>query len=173
MFKIQRAVPTVLASAVAGLSMALAVGGLSVASSGDGGSRHGRALIDASLAPSLPSDPAFHGIQPGAAPWVVKRGEVEVRDRRLDLRVRGLVIPSPPGDGTPGQVVTVRASLFCGPDGNAVPADTSKAVPISRRGDARISDRSFAVPDTCLAPVILVHPNDNTTRYIAVDGRRR
>jgi hypothetical protein len=45
-------------------------------------------------------------------------------------------------------------------------------VPISRRGNARIKDRSFNVPDTCLAPVILVHPNGDTTHYIALDGRR-
>ena len=166
MFITKQTVFTVLASAVAALSIALAVGGLGVASSGH------NALINASLAPSLPSDPTFHGVQPGAAPWVLKRGEVEVRDDRLDLHVRGLVIPSPPGDGTPGPVTTISASLFCGADADTVPEDTSHAVQISRRGDARIRDRSFAVPDTCLAPVILVHPNDNRTRYIAVDGWR-
>jgi hypothetical protein len=168
MFNLKWTLPTVLASAATALSVALVVGGLGVASSGRD------ALIDASLAPSLPNDPSFHGVQPGGAPWILKRGDVEVSSEgRLDLRVRGLVIPSPPGDGTPGPVTTISASLFCGADADAVPADTSDAVPISRRGDARIRERSFAVPDTCLAPVILVHPNDNRTRYIAVDGQRR
>jgi hypothetical protein len=87
--------------------------------------------------------------------------------------VRGLVIPAPPGDGTPGPVTTISASLYCGADADTTPADTSAQVPITRDGDARIRDRSFNVPSTCLAPVILVHPNGITTRYIAVDGQRR
>jgi hypothetical protein len=28
------------------------------------------------------------------------------------------------------------------------------------------------VPDTCLAPVIIVHPNGDAAHYIAVDGSR-
>jgi hypothetical protein len=47
------------------------------------------ALINESLAPSQPTDPTFHGVTPGGAPWVLKRGEVRLkRDGKLDLRVR-------------------------------------------------------------------------------------
>ncbi|HYN64317.1 MAG TPA: hypothetical protein VES36_06895 [Candidatus Limnocylindrales bacterium] len=67
-------------------------------------------------------------------------------------------------------MTTISASLYCGDD--TVAADTTEQVPISRRGNARIRDRSFTVPSTCLAPVILVHPNGNTTRYIAADSWR-
>ena len=164
---------------VAAFSLALAVGafgdgGRDRSPSADrGGRAHGRALLKSAVAPSQPTDPTFHGVQPGAAPWVLRHGHVRVRDGRLELRVRGLVIPSPPGDGTPGPVTTISASLYCGPDAETTPADTTDQAPISRRGNARIRDRSFAVPDTCLAPVVLVHPNGNTTRYIAVDGWRR
>jgi len=157
-----------LVAVVAVMSMALSVGAF--------GSRgHNSAeLIKASLAPSVPTDPAFHGVSPGGAPWVLDRGEVRIKaDGKFELRVRGLVIPAPPGDGTPGGVNTISASLYCGADSNTVPADTTQQVPISRKGDARIRDRSFDVPDECLAPVVLVHPNGNTTRYIAVDGWRR
>ena len=66
----------------------------------------------------------------------------------------------------------ISASLYCGADSDTVAADTSRQVRITRSGDARIRDRSFAVPSTCLAPVILVHPNGNATAYIAVDGWR-
>ena len=53
-----------------------------------------------------------------------------------------------------------------------IAAATTGQVPISRNGDARIRDDSFAVPSTCLSPVILVNPNGITTLYIALDGWR-
>ena len=175
----KRALLALSLAVVAVVSLALAVGAFG--DRGRGGSNasnhhgraHGRALLKAALAPSLPTDPTLHGVQPGAAPWVLRHGHVRVREGRLELRVRGLVIPSPPGDGTPGPVTTISASLYCGSDSQTAPADTTGQVPLSRRGSARIRDRSFTVPDTCLAPVVLVHPNGNTTRYIAVDGWRR
>ena len=170
----RRALVTVFLAAIAGLSLVLAVG---AAGKHQGkpksGKRHGAPLIKASLAPSQPTDPTFHGVGPGGAPWVLKRGEVRLKaSGKLKLRVRGLVIPVAPGNGTPGPVNTISASLYCGADSNTTAAATSQQVPISRKGNARIRDRSFTVPSTCLAPVILVHPNGDTTRYIAVDGWR-
>ena len=69
-------------------------------------------------------------------------------------------------------VSTISASLYCGADADTAAADTTQQVPLSRKGDARIHDTSFNVPSTCLAPVILVHPNGDITHYIAVDGWR-
>src|SRR3954452_5776334 len=155
------------------MSMALAVGAF-----GDRGGHHGRGhggspSLEQTLAPSVPTDPTFHGVAPGGAPWVLKRGDVELRrGGRLELEVRGLVIPNPPGNGTPGPVTTISASLYCGSDSNTAAADTTPQVPINSRGNARIRDRSFAVPDTCLAPVILVHPNGDAAPYIALEGWR-
>jgi len=188
----KRALVTVFVAACSALSMMLAVGALGSDRSGHGdghgksdhgksdhgksdhGKRHGAPLIEASLAPSQPTDPRFHGVNPGGLPWVLKRGEVQLSSHgKFTLRVKGLVIPNPPGDGTPGGVTTISASLYCGADADTMAADTTEPVPISRRGDARIRERSFTVPSTCLAPVILVHPNGNTATYIAVDGWRR
>ena len=136
---------------------------------GDRGAHRGATVFAATLAPSVPTDPAIHAVTPGAAPWVLGRGDVALRrDGRLRLRVRGLVIPSFPGDGTPGAVTTVSASLYCAPE-NSPAVDTTAPVPISRRGDARITER-LTLPAKCLAPVVLVHPNANTTRYIAAGG---
>jgi hypothetical protein len=172
----KRILLTAVAAGIAAMSMALAVG-----ASGHSGGHHGKGhhgkrhhgLIEASLAGSLPTDPTFHGVSPGGAPWVLKRGDVTLkRDGKLTLEVKGLVIPSPPGDGTPGGVATISASLYCGADADTAAADTTDQVPISRKGDARIRDESFDVPSTCLAPVVLVHPNGITTRYIAADGWR-
>src|SRR3954466_14668894 len=78
-----------------------------------------------SLAPSVPTDPSFHAVAPGGAPWVLRRGDVKVSDARLDLRVRGLVIPVAPGNGTPGPVNTISASLYCSADADTAPADTT------------------------------------------------
>ncbi|MBV8948847.1 MAG: hypothetical protein JOZ95_25725 [Solirubrobacterales bacterium] len=131
---------------------------------------HGLALIDESIAPSQPTDPTFHGVKPGGAPWVLKAGRVRLTsDGRLDLEVRGLVIPT---TGTASPVTTITASLYCGADADATPAGTTQSVPISSTGNARIRDRTLTVPSTCLAPVILVHPNGIATAYIALDGWR-
>ncbi len=138
-----------------------------------GGKHRGNAVLEASLAPSQPTDPTFHGVAPGGLPWVIGRGSVELKSKgRLELRVRGLVIPVAPANGTPGPVTTINASLYCGADTDTAPADTSDTVPLDQHGDARIRDKSFNVPSTCLAPVILVHPNGDLTHYIAVDGWR-
>jgi hypothetical protein len=176
----KRALLSVVVAGIAALSMTLAVGAFGDDGGHHGkhkgkhhGKHHGAALIKESLAPSEPGDPAFHGVNPGGAPWVLKRGDVRLkRDGKLTLRVKGLVIPNPPGDGTPGPVTTISASLYCGADADTAAADTTQQVPISRKGDGRIKDKSFNVPSTCLAPVILVHPNGNSAVYIAVEGWR-
>jgi hypothetical protein len=165
----KRALVVAFAAGAVALSMALAVG---VSGSAGGGDGKG-SLLKQSLAPSVPGDPTFHGVNPGGAPWVLDRGEARLNGANgLVLRVEGLVIPNPPGDGTPGPVMTISASLYCGADSDTVAADTTTQVPISRDGDALIRDRSFAVPSTCLAPVIMVHPNGITGTYITVGGWR-
>ena len=130
------------------------------------GGRSGADDFRSDLVPSVPTDPAIHGVTPGGAPWVLDRGSVRVDDDGdVRLRVRGLVIPSPPGDGTPGPVQTISASLFCG--GTA--ADTTEAEELDDDGDARIRDE-ITLPAKCLAPEVLVHPNGNTAVYIAASG---
>jgi hypothetical protein len=175
----KRALVTVFAAAIGALSMAPAAGAFGAPGKSHPthpnhpnhpGHRTGAPLIDESLAPSQPTDPMFHGVSAGSAPWVLKLGDVRLkRDGKLDLHVKGLVIPTL---GTPGPVTTISASLYCGADSNTTAADTTRQVPISRKGDARVHDASFSVPSTCLAPVILVHPNGLTTLYIALDGWR-
>jgi hypothetical protein len=130
----------------------------------------GEKLLRSSLAPSFPTDPRFHNVAPGGVPWVLARGEVRIKDDgELDLEVRGLVIPPPTRPNDPDGVLTVSASLFCGADANTTPAATSGQVPLSRTGDAEIEER-VALPASCLAPIVLVHPNGSLTRYIAVSG---
>jgi hypothetical protein len=128
---------------------------------------HGAKLFASSLAPSVPTDPRFHNVAAGGAPWRLDRGSVRI-DRRGDvaLRLDGLVLTT---TGDAGPVSTISASLFCGADTETAPAATTKQVPLSKDGDARIRDR-VALPANCLAPTVLVHPNGGTARYIAVSG---
>ena len=134
-----------------------------------GGDHNGRTLFDTTLAPSIPSDPMIHGVMAGGAPWVIRHGDARLRaDGRLSVRIRGLVIPVAPGNGTPGPVMTVSASLYCGADTTAAVATTA-SVPISRAGDARIDGR-LALPAKCEAAALLIQPNGIDSIYIASSG---
>lgn len=183
----------VMVAAVSAVLMALTVNALGARSGGGGndkgggndqghngngqGNGHGsgNTLLRSTLAPSVPGDPPFHGVGPGSVQWVLQRGEVRLkRNGEFRLRLRGLVIPSPPGDNTPGPVNTVNASLYCGEDTGPppnTPAATTDQVPISRQGDADINT-TITVPSMCLTPVILVHPNGSPGAYISLEGWR-
>ena len=145
---------------------------VAIASGDHGGGRHegqGGKLFSSSVAPSQPSDPAFHGVTPGAVAWSLDKGSVKIsRSGRFNLRLDGLVITS---TGTARPVTTVSASLFCSADTNATPAVTTGQVQISPEGDARIHQR-VTLPATCLAPIVVVHPNGGTARYISLTGWR-
>jgi hypothetical protein len=157
---------------VALLSSAALAGSATTAVTALGHDDHGRhagnTTFASTLAPAVPApaDPVIHGVAPGGVPWQLDRGAVRLRhDGRFQLSVRGLVIP---GNGTPGPVTTISASLYCGADTTAAAATTG-AVPISRSGDAQI-DQPLALPSSCLAPVVLVHPNGSAAAYIAASG---
>jgi hypothetical protein len=135
---------------------------------GNFGEHRGNTLFDATLAPSVPTDPPIHSVVPGNVPWVLKFGEARLRtDGRIKAVIRGLVIPPPTGNGTAGGVTTVSLSLYCGNDTTA--ADTTTPVPLSTDGNARIRD-TFTLPAKCLGPVLLVHPNGNDAAYITASG---
>ncbi len=155
---------------IAVLAGVLALGSLVFAFAASGSSRdegNGDSLFRSTLAPSTPTDPAFHGIAPGGVPWVLAGSSVRLKaDGEFDLRVEGLVIPAL---GTPGPVTTVSASLLCGPDTNTGPTVTTAAARLSPEGNARI-ESTLTLPASCLAPIVVVHPNGGVTRYIAVSG---
>lgn len=162
---------------VAVLSAAALALAAAVSASARDGHRHGPARPDlkSSLAPTVPTtDPTIHGVVPGAVPWQLDRGSVRLGpDGRLRVEVKGLVIPVAHGTfpaGTARPVTTVSASLYCAPDSTAAAATTA-AVPISEDGNATIDER-IAVPATCFAPAVLVHPNGGAGAYIAATGWR-
>jgi hypothetical protein len=148
----------------------VAIGALVFALSASGSSRDngsGEALVRSGLAPSVPTDPPFHGIAAAGAPWVLSDSSVRLKaSGELDISIDGLILPSL---GTAGPVTTVSASLLCGGDANANRAATTGTFPLSQAGDARIEE-TLSLPATCLAPIFVIHPNGGTARYIAVSG---
>jgi hypothetical protein len=162
-------------AALAALSTAVLAGAAiagtgAMAKNGHGhGHGGGKKLLAGAVAPSVPADPKIHGVAAGGAPWVQRSGSFELRrDGRLKVRVRGLVIPPPTGNGTAGPVTTVTASLYCGADTTGA-VGTTPAAPLSQSGNARISGK-IALPTKCLAPIVLVNPNGIATLYIAGSG---
>ena len=164
--------PHVLVTSAAALALALTtVAGASAQGDSDHHGRHGHHarhdapdLLRARLAGSRPGE-TISSVKAGLAPWEIGDSSVRVRDDgRLDLRVRGLLIP---GRGV-GTVTSVTASLAC----NGEVVDTSRSAPLSATGDARIRDY-LTVPDRCLAPVVMVNPNGLSELFIAVSGRQR
>jgi hypothetical protein len=125
---------------------------------------HGK-LLRAHLAGSILSDPPIHGVTRGAAPWEGTGTATLDRHGRFNVRIRGLVIPSL---GNPGPVTSLKFSLFCAPDSSG-PVFTTDSTPLSPRGNARLRQH-VTVPQRCLAPVVLAHPNGNAAVYIAASG---
>lgn len=114
---------------------------------------------------SSPDGPTLFGVTPGTAPWVADGGRVRLDARgNLDVRVRRLVIPTAPANGT-NPVPMLSASLVC----NGAVVATTATVPFNARGNAHIDTR-VAVPRPCLAPAVLIHPGANTGVYIAASG---
>jgi len=146
---------TVVATAgLVGAPAALAGGG-----HGDGG---GRTILSAELAGSLTTDPLLFQTAPGGADWVIGDGEARLRhDGRLDVRVTGLVLTSTGANPVP----QVAASVAC----NGAVVATTAVVPFSSTGDARIR-ATVALPERCIAPVVLLNPRGNAAVYIGVTG---
>jgi hypothetical protein len=163
--KINRRTAVGLLSATA-LGWSAITGALTAFGHGDHGHHRGHTLFRSALAPTVLSDPTIHGVARGGVPWQLDSGQARLRqDGRLTVSVRGLVIP---GNGTPGPVTSISASLYCGADSTAAVATTG-SVPLSREGDATIAQR-VTLPAKCLAPIVLVHPNGNDAAYIAASG---
>jgi hypothetical protein len=120
---------------------------------------------------SMPDGPVLFGVKPGGAPWVIGKGEAEVRrDGSVKVEVEGLVIPTAPQNGT-NPVNGIAATVYCG--GAAV--GTTKAYPFSTGGDAKLEARvAKQLPSPCLVPAVLLNPAPNgavnAAVYIAATG---
>ena len=145
-----------------------------LAARGDGGKGHDAKAgsLRSTLAPSQPTDPAFHGLPPGGAPWSLQDGSTRLRSNgKFELQVEGLILTTV---GTPGPITGIAAAVFCGADSTTTPAAVTGIVPLSAEGDAEI-EAHLSLPSTCLVPVVLVQPARGATllpAYIAIEGFR-
>lgn len=124
-------------------------------------------LLRSSIAPSVPTDPTLHGVTPGSAPWVIRKGKSSIHlfaTGELKIKIAGLVIPEL---GTPGPVTSVDASIFCAEE--TTPAVTTGTFPLSAKGNGMIEE-TVMLPSTCLAPVVLINPLGIDSVYIAASG---
>src|SRR5881628_3737979 len=94
------------------------------------------------------------GVQPGGAPWVIRRFEAKVKENG-DIRAegRGLILAGSDAIGTAGPVTMVAATVFCGSD----TPHNSGGHPLAADGDFKIKDTlSPTPPDPCTSPVLLI-----------------
>jgi len=122
-------------------------------------------LIRADLVPSQPTFGPINGLAPGAAPWVLDRGEVRVRDNgRMDVRLEGFQVPRP--DGTEDNPVpSITAVVYCAGTAVANSGPQPLSVP---DGDARFRVEGLELPEDCDAPSVLISPSAAVGRaYIA------
>ena len=121
-------------------------------------------MLNASLAPSLPTYSLIFGVKPGG-PLGAPIGPRPARPGgALEVNVNGLVLTTTGTNPVPG----LAASVFC----NGTLAATTASVPFSTTGDAHIH-ATVSLPSPCLAPAVLVNPavpSVATSVYIGFDG---
>jgi hypothetical protein len=117
-----------------------------------------------------PANP-IRDVPGGNLPWVISKGSGKLKtDGELKVRVRGLVIPSPPFNST-NPIPTFRAIVSCqsvDENGNATVANVStEEFPATPEGNSDI-ETTISLPQPCIAPIVFVtHP---TGRWFAVTG---
>ncbi|MGH7236726.1 MAG: hypothetical protein ACREIO_10120 [Nitrospiraceae bacterium] len=116
------------------------------------------------------------GVNPGLQPWVIRKFEAKVKENG-DIRAEGKGLVQAGGNaiGTPGPVVMVGATLFCGNPGagvefvqGAATAHSSGAVPLRPDGDFKIKNElTPSPPDPCTNPVLLIRAGGAAGRWLA------
>ena len=141
----------------------------------DRGRHHDNAILHSALFGSKTTahgGPTLFGVAPGGIDWVINgKGKAKVnRDGRVRVRITGLVFAEGPNVGK-NTVPQLAATVYCG----GAAAGTTKAVPFSPEGNARIDETlATAPPSPCLAPTVLINPapagTPVTGTYIAASG---
>jgi hypothetical protein len=94
------------------------------------------------------------GIKAGGAPWVIRSGRGEVdRSGNVRVRVKGLVIPVAPFNGT-NPVPNFKATVSCLTPNGVINVSTG-LFPANTAGDSRING-TVALPGQCNHPIVFV-----------------
>lgn len=130
-------------------------------------SHDGGPLLRSGVAGSTPpaaGGPTLFGVVPGGAPWVADSdSRIKLtRSGKLEAEIVGLVIP---GRTPPNPLATLSASVVC----NGKVVATTGTVPFSPEGNAEV-EAQVSLPDTCLAPAVLINPLDRAGIYIGASG---
>lgn len=128
------------------------------------------------VAAGLPVPNVVRGVNPGLQPWVIRKFEAKVKENG-DIRAEGKSLVQAGGNaiGTPGLVVMVGATLFCGNPGagvefvqGAATAHNSGAVPLQPDGDFKFKNElTPSPPDPCPNPVLLIRAGGSGGRWLA------
>ena len=149
-------------SAVAATTATFAVAAMSTtAAFADNGGRGGENIVRAALVGSTPApvSPVIAGVKPGGAPWVNGPSSARVREGgRVDVRIRGLVIPALGRN----PVASVVATLVCGD----MVAGSTMPFALNTAGDGSTRDMIW-VPKDCDDAAVLIQPAGNRAVYIA------
>lgn len=106
-----------------------------------------------------PVSPVIAGIRPGGAPWVNGPSPARVgEDGRVDVVIRGLVIPALGRNPIP----SVVATLVCG----EMAVGSTAPFALSTSGDGQTRDH-VTVPQDCDDATVLIQPAANRAVYIA------
>lgn len=118
----------------------------------------------------------IRGINAGGLPWVLDRGFGKVSDDgRLDVQVRGLIIPASSGFGN-NPAPYFRATVSCLTiDANNLEAISNVSttngpevmIGDPTKGNAHISEK-LTLPNPCIAPIVFV--TSPTGSWFAVDA---
>jgi hypothetical protein len=158
------------------LCLLLAMSAVASAGSGSGGSRSDKILeFDTMVGVSVPFTGAtnpIRGVNGGGVPWVIGEGSGELRvDGRLEIRVRGLIIPTRNPPGNPQ--ANFRAIVSClttDAVGNAVTTNVvTEQFPATPDGNADI-ETEVMLPTPCIAPIVFVTSGAGTA-WFAATGR--
>ena len=139
----------------------------------DRGRHNGSAVLGSALFGSKTTPhggPTLFTVLPGGVDWVINgpsKAKVS-RDGRVRVRIRGLVFAEGPNVGK-NTLAQLAATVYCG--GTSV--GTTKPVPFSPEGDARIDETlATAPPSPCLVPAVLINPAPAGTAVTPPTSRR-
>jgi hypothetical protein len=109
--------------------------------------------------PFTGGDNPIRGIPGGGLPWVLSEGRGLLQsDGTLKVKVRGLVIPVEPFNGT-NPVENFRAIVSClsvDEGGNPITVNVQTGLfPANTLGDSEIKE-TLDLPEPCIAPIIFV-----------------
>jgi hypothetical protein len=113
----------------------------------------------------------IRAINGGGVPWVISTGKGELRaDGRLEIEVRGLVIPNRDPGNPQANFRAIVSCLTTDSAGNAAISNTvTEAFPATPDGDSDI-ETVVNLARPCIAPIVFV-TNAAGTSWFAATGR--